>query len=357
LDLQLFSAGERTEEATPKRRQEARDKGQVFKSTELIGASTLFATYLVLKSFGAFMAGHVLVFAQTLWVQGPQQDWSEAGVRLILLRTMGTAALVAAPVLLTAVIVGVAANVVQVGFLFTLQPIMPQFERMSPIAGLKRMFSVRTLVELGKSLFKVIIISYIGYKTVISDIDKFPALINLEVVQTVTFMTTLVSSLLLWASLSMLVMALADYVFQRYDYAQSLRMSKHDVKEESKQVEGNPEIKRRIRQKQREMARGRMMQDIKKADVVVTNPTHFAVALAYQQGEMSAPKVLAKGQGFVALRIRELAKEYDVPMVENKPLARELHHSVEVGQEVPAELYQTIAEVLAFVYQLKQKGY
>jgi flagellar biosynthesis protein FlhB len=356
VDLQLF-AQEKTEEATPRRREDARKKGQVFKSTEVVAAVTMLATYFVLRYVAPFMAGRVFAFSRTLWEQGPMQEWSEAGIFSLVSRTALLVAMVVAPVVLTAALAGTLGNVIQVGFLFTLEPLTPDFSRVNPAAGFKRIFSRRTLVELFKAIIKIAIIGYVAYKTVSDQLDAFPLLISLEVVQMLRFLTDLVSNLLLWVGVSTLVLALADYLYQRYEYEQSLRMSKQEVKEEFKQQEGNPEIRSKIRQKQREMARRRMMQDVQKADVVVTNPTHFAVAISYQQQAMAAPKVLAKGQGFVALRMKELAKEADVPVVENPPLARALFAQADIGQEIPLDLYQAVAEVLAFVYQLKKKGY
>lgn len=356
MNLQLF-AGEKTEEATPKRREEARKKGQVFKSMELVSAVTLLAVYAVLKATGPFIAGRVFSFSRALWEQGATQDWSESGVHMLLNQVFLLVAMVVAPVVLTAAAAGLVANFLQVGFLFTTEPLTPNFDRLNPVSGMKRIFSRRALVEMAKSLIKLTIVAYVAYRTVAGDLEAFPLLVSLDVPQVLQFLVDVVSRLLLWVGVAMLVMAVADYMYQRWEYEQSLKMTKQEVKEEFKQQEGNPEVRSKIRQKQREMARKRMMQDVKKADVVVTNPTHFAVALSYKQPDMAAPKVLAKGQGFLALRIRELAKAENIPIVENPPLARQLYAAVEMGQEIPGDLYQAVAEVLAFVYQLKQKGY
>jgi flagellar biosynthetic protein FlhB len=356
VNLQLF-AGEKTEEATPKRREEARKKGQVFKSMELVGALSLLATYMALKYAAPMMAGRVFTFAVNLWQQGPSQDWSEAGIRVLLNNVFFLVALCAAPIVLTAAVAGTLGNIVQVGFLFTGETLMPNFDRINPASGLKRVFSRRAVVEMIKSLIKVTIIGWVAYKTVAGDLQAFPGLIGLELPQMITFLVDLISRLLLWVGIAMLVLAAADYMYQRYEYEESIKMTKQEVKEEFKQQEGNPEVRSKIRQKMREASRRRMMQDVKKADVVVTNPTHYAVALAYQQEAMAAPKVLAKGQGFIAQRIREEAKSKGVPIVENPPLARQIYAVADVGQEIPGDLYQAVAEVLAFVYQLKQKGY
>jgi len=356
LNLQLFTY-ERTEQATPRRREEARKKGQVFKSMELIGAISLLSTSFVLQYAGPYMAGRVLNFSRALWEEGALQDWSESGVRMLIINVFLLVAVVVAPVLLGAMLAGLVGNYLQVGFLFTAEPLVPNFDRINPLSGLKRVFSRRAVAELAKSLLKISIIGYVAYRTVADDLQTFPILIGLEMNQVVAFMSALVSRLLLWVGLSMLVLSLADYFYQRYEYEQSIRMTKQELKEEFRQTEGSPEVRSRIRQKQREMSRRRMMQDVKKADVVVTNPTHYAVALAYKTKDMAAPTVLAKGQGLIALRIREVAKESSVPVVQNPPLARQLHRAAEVGQEIPADLYQAVAEVLAFIYQLRQKGY
>lgn len=356
MDLQLF-AQEPTEEATPRRREEARKRGQVFKSMELVGAATLLTSYMVLRYFGPYMAGRVLTFSTQLWESGPHQDWTEAGVRLLLINMFLLIALVVAPVALGALVTGLVMNYMQVGFLFTLEPLSPNFDRINPLSGLKRIFSRRALAEFLKSLMKLAIIGYVAYRVVADDLAVFPSLLELDLVQIVRFLIDLVSRLLLWVGLAMLVVAAADFYFQRWDYDRSLRMTRREVKDELRQTEGNPEVRSKIRQKQREMSRRRMMQDVKKADVVVTNPTHYAVALEYKQEAMGAPRVLAKGQGLIALRIREIAKESSVPIVENPLLARELHKTVDVGREVPSEMFQAVAEIFAFLYQLRKKGY
>ncbi len=356
MNLQLF-AQERTEQATPRRREEARRRGQVYKSRELVGAITLLAAYGALELVGPYIGGQVLTFSRTLLSEGALQDWSQEGVHLLLSRTFLLVGTVTAPLLLTAAVAGTAGNLLQVGFLFSLEPLVPKWERINPISGMQRVFSRRSLMEMFKAVFKVTVIGYIAYRTVADELGSFPGLLGLEINQMVVFLSGLISRLFLWVGVAMLVLALADYAYERWEYEQSLRMTRQEVKDEFKQTEGNPEVRQRIRQKQREMARRRMMQDVPKADVVVTNPTHYAVALAYQQEAMSAPKVLAKGRGLVALRIREVAEEHGVPVVENPPLARELHSSAEIGQEIPVALYQAVAEVLAFVYNLKEKGY
>lgn len=324
---------------------------------ELVSAATLLTAVVVLKAAAPFMSGTLLTFAQATWEGGAQQSWAESDVHQLILRFMLTAAMIVAPIALITMVAGVAANLLQVGFLFTLHPVTPDFNKINPASGFKRIFSRRAVAELVKSIAKVTIVGFVAYTAIRDEIVTFPTLIGRAPIQVVGIVAEMVSTVLLRVGLSMLVLALLDFMYQRWEFEQSLRMTKQEVKDEMKQTEGNPEIKSRIRQKQREMARRRMMQDVTKADVVVTNPTHYAVALEYKQGVMEAPRVLAKGQGFLALRIREIAAEAGVPVVENPPVARQIFRLADVGQTIPADLYQSVAEILALVYRLKEKGY
>jgi flagellar biosynthesis protein FlhB len=357
MNLQLFASQERTEPATQRKREEARRRGQVAKSMELISAVTLLTGFSVLTLAAPFMGETLLRYGRLLWEQAAVQDWSDSGVHQLVINLAVTTAIIVAPVALITLLAGLFANLLQVGFLFSLRPITPDFNRINPIAGAQRILSKRALADLAKSLAKIAIVVVVVYVAIKEDLDTFPALITLSPVQFTIAVGELIAKVVLRVGIAMLVVAFLDFVYQRWEYEQSLRMTKQEIKEELKQQEGHPEIRQRIRQKQREMARMRMMQDVKKADVVVTNPTHYAVALAYRQQEMEAPKVLAKGQGFVALRIREIAEEAGIPVVENPPVARQLYQLADVGQVIPADLYQTVAEILAFVYRLKQKGY
>lgn len=352
MRLQLF-AQEKTEAATPRKRQEARRRGQVFRSTELTGAVTLLTAALVLRLTGGPVAGRVLSFSRTLWAEALTQDWSEAGVRLLMTEIVLLVAAATGPILLAAAAAGVTVNLIQVGVLFTAEPLMPKWERISPASGFKRLFSRRTVMELVKALFKIGVIGWIAYRTVAGDLDQFPMLLGMDLTAVLAFLSGLLMRMLLWVGLAMLLLALADFAYQRYEHEQSLKMTRQEVKDEFRQTEGSPEVRGLIRQRQREMARRRMMQDVPRADVVITNPTHYAVALQYRQSEMAAPVVLAKGPGHLALKIRELAQEHGVPVVEDPPLARALFRSAAVGEPIPLEFYQAIAEVLAFVYRLK----
>ena len=246
-------------------------------------------------------------------------------------------------------------NLLQVGFIFSLEPLMPSLEKLDPISGMGRLISKRSLVELAKSLFKVGVVGFFIYRVIKQNLLNNAMLINAELWASLKATSSMLLGMVFEICAVMLVLAALDFLYQNWEYRQNLKMSKHDVKQEFKQSEGDPQIKGKIKERQRAMAMQRMMQEVPKADVVITNPTHFAVALKYDNKMMAAPQIVAKGQDFVALRIKEIAKEHKVVIVENKPLARALHASTEVGDAVPAELYKSVAEVLAYVYRLKRR--
>jgi flagellar biosynthetic protein FlhB len=243
----------------------------------------------------------------------------------------------------------------QVGFKIITKPFVPKFDRFNPISGLKKIVSPRSLVELGKGLLKALILAWVLYRAIRNERDLFLSVMMFPLEQGVGIVLRKIWALALRMALFLLLIGLIDYSYQKWSFEKSIRMSKQEIKDEYKQMEGDPTIKRRIRQKQRELARGRMMSDVPKADVVVTNPTQIAVAVQYDSKSMVAPVVVAKGQGLLAKRIRDIAEENKIPVIENKPLARALMAQVEVGETVPQELYRSVAEVLAFIYRLKDR--
>ncbi|MBC8016284.1 MAG: flagellar biosynthesis protein FlhB [Sporomusaceae bacterium] len=353
FDLQLF-AGEKTEEATPKRKEEARKKGQVAKSMEINSVFVIVAAFFTLKVIGAYifdeLAGYMkFVFTNLIvddfTITSAQQVF--IGFAMVFLKTV-------LPVLCVILVTALSINFVQVGFNFTMEPLMPNFDKINPLKGFGRLFSKRSLVELAKSLLKIAIIGGFVYRFMIKQTQQIPALINAELIDSLYLIASLILDLVFNISTVLFIMAVFDYMYQWWEHQESMKMSKQDIKQEHKQAEGDPQIKGKIKQRQREMAMRRMMQDIPKADVVVTNPTHFAVALQYDQ-EMLAPIIVAKGQDIIAQKIKEIAKEHKVIIVENKMLARALYTAVEIGQPVPHDLYQAVAEVLAYVYKLKKR--
>jgi flagellar biosynthetic protein FlhB len=260
------------------------------------------------------------------------------------------------PILIIIMVAGVLANVVQTGGLhFSLHPLKPKWSKLNPLKGFGRIFSKTSLVELFKSLFKISIVSVIAYQTINSHWDEIPLLMGYGVGQVLVFMGEVMVEIMIKVLLVMIFLAALDFSFQKYTYLENLRMTKQEVKDERKDLEGNPQIKQRIRSVQMEMMRRRMMAAVPEADVVVTNPTHFSIAIKYDTKIDAAPVVVAKGQNEIALRIREIAKESNVPLVEDKPLARTLYKTVDVGQLIPASLYKAVAEILAYVFKLKGK--
>lgn len=353
FDLQLFN-GEKTEEATPKRRQESRKKGQVAKSNEINSVFVILAAFCTLKFLGDHAYNQLTGFMKTTLSSLATPDFTFQSVQLIYVKAVVVLLKTVLPVLFVIMIIAVMINFMQVGAMFSTEVIIPKFSKLNPISGFQRLFSKRSLVELAKSIFKVCIIGYFIYRFAVLQTGDIPKLINMEIIDSVALAASLVLDLAFQIIAVMMILAIFDYIYQWWEHNQSLKMSKQEVKEEFKQTEGNPQIKSKIKEKQRAIAMRRMMQEIPKADVVVTNPTHLAIALKYEKN-MSAPVVLAKGQDFIAERIKQVAREHKVVVVENKPLARALYPVVEIGDVVPPELYQAVAEVLAYVYRLKKR--
>ncbi|MGE5552325.1 MAG: flagellar biosynthesis protein FlhB [Betaproteobacteria bacterium] len=354
LDLQRF-AGERTEPATPKRKEEARKKGQVPRSHELVTAGVLAGVFLLLHWSGASLVQRLTEYLAASLEDATGADLTDGQVLAGYLELAWFFLSAVTPLFLVALGVGLLLNYLQVGFLFTAAPLAPDLGKINPGRGLKRMFSRHALVELVKSLAKVMLIAWAAFGAARPAFELLLALNQQELGDVFPTLETLVYRVGLRVSLVLLVLAALDYAYQRWDYNRNLRMSKQEVKDELKQQEGDPQVRGRIRSRMRQMALRRMMQKVPQADVVITNPTHLAVALQYDARTMRAPEVVAMGADYVAQRIRELAEESGVPIVENPPLARALWVGAEVGQAVPVDLYQAVAEVLAFVYRLKRR--
>lgn len=347
---------EKTEQATPKRREEARQKGQVARSNELSSVAILLTGFMSLSFLGAYMYDHLRNFTMHILLNSFTLELNTITIRSHVISWLASFGKILAPMVILLVAAALAVNYAQIGVLFAGKQLEPKFNRISPMSGIKRIFSLRGLVELAKGLFKIGAVAYITYLTIDAETNRIVSLIDMEVGQIFGLSGSIILSLGFRISLLLLVMAILDYSFQRYDYEKNLRMTRQEVREEVKQQEGDPQIRSRIRTLQREMSQQRMMSDVGQADVVVTNPTHIAVALRYNSEEMEAPVLLAKGQRLVAEKIKELARQAGVPLVENKPLARALFKAVQIGEEVPEELFKAVAEVLAFVFQLRQKS-
>ncbi|MGI6669459.1 MAG: flagellar biosynthesis protein FlhB [Acetivibrionales bacterium] len=362
INLQLFAAStsseERTEKATPKKRRDAREKGHVFQSREISMAIVLLLAFISIKAHGKNISGIIYEFTVKVLTEYPKMD--DLHMPSILASLSADAIIVffrtAGPILLITAIAGFIVSLSQVGFLFTVELLKPKFDRINPISGLKRIFSMKGAVEFVKAFLKVVLISYVSYTFINGKVHAIMGIMNMEMDQIAAFICQTSIDLAIRVCVVLVILGVFDFAYQWWEYEKSLRMTKQEVKDEFKQTEGNPEIKSRIRQKQRQMSLRRMMQEVPKADVIITNPTHFACALKYDAEVSPAPVLIAKGQDYIAVRIKEIAKENNVEIVENKQLARTIYETVDIGQAIPPELYQAVAEVLAFVYSLKGKA-
>ncbi|MDQ1913324.1 flagellar biosynthesis protein FlhB [Paenibacillus sp. GD4] len=355
LDLQLFS-GEKTESATPKKRQEARQKGQVAKSMDLSAAFILFFTFMSFVLFGSFMKDQLLAMFKSIFYDFLLYDPTIENVQTLGTRLLLQMLMIVGPIFIIALVIGVAANYLQIGFLFTADPLKMKFEKINPISGAKNIFSLRSVVDFLKSVLKMSIIGVVVFNTLWGERSQVMELAHHPIEDILWFTSSLTLSLGLKIGLILIVLAIFDYMYQRYEHEKSLKMSKQDIKDEYKKTEGDPLIKSKIREKQRRMAMQRMMQEVPKADVVITNPTHFAIALKYDAEKMQAPMVIAKGTDYIALKIKQIAKENGIMTMENKPLARALYAQVEIGEAIPNDMFQAVAEVLAYVYKVKGKA-
>ena len=350
FDLQRF-AGEKTEEPTAKKRADARKKGQVARSQELNSAFVLLVGFFGLKLLWDSIYGTIATYTTYVFTNLNQTVDTEnilrifIGIVIILAKT-------AFPIMIFIMLIGLAVNFFQVGLNFNTESIEFKLDKLNPINGFGRIFSKRSLVELVKSFFKILVIGFFLYRFIHEQILAMPQFMFFDLTTSLTLVAEIIFRMAFIVIGVIMSMAVMDYGYQKWQTTQDLKMTKQEVKDEMKQTEGDPQIKGKIRQKQRQMAMARMMKEVPKADVIITNPTHYAVALSYEQG-MVAPTVIAKGQDLVAKRIKEIGREARVPIVENKPLARALYAAVQIGDSVPQELYQAVAEVLAYVYRLQ----
>ncbi|MCL2188137.1 MAG: flagellar biosynthesis protein FlhB [Defluviitaleaceae bacterium] len=362
LNLQFFAddgGSEKTEEATPKKRQKAREEGQVAKSQEVSTAFMLLVAFFTLRMFaGGLLDGIVAMFdfhGQYIFLGTRAID--DVQIARHVAWVFGQILLMAAPMFLVAVVIGVITNVIQVGWKVTSKPLMPKFSKLNPLKGFKKIVSLQSLMNLVKSLLKLAIIGSVVYIMVMGAVETtLPILLGMEPLRGMIIIGNLIANMGLAIGAFYLFIAALDFGYTRWKHNKDLRMTKHEVKEEWKQMDGNPQIKGKIRQKMREVSMRRMMQNVPQADVIITNPTHYAVALKYDLlGPLTAPILVAKGVDFMAKRIRDAAIEHDITIVENPPLARAIYNDVEVDKEIPEELYVAVAEIMAYVFQLKNK--
>lgn len=345
--------GERSEAPTARRRQEAREEGQVPRSADLNGAAVLLAGLLLLSIYGGAMRDGMIELLREM-LDLSQTDPNQAGAWLW--QAGASLARLLTPFLAFLMLAVVIAGLLQTGLLIVPKKLQPKLENLSPMRGVKRLFSLETLTRFGMSLVKVAIVGGVAYFGVLNLLDSVLAASAAEVRGVLLMSSQYVLELSLQLALVLLVLALLDFAFQRYRNEQQLKMTKQDVRDEFKKMEGDPLVKSRRRRAQQQLAMQRISRDVPQADVVVTNPTEYAVALRYDETSMTAPKVVAKGVDFLALRIRQIAQQHGVPVLQRPPLARGLYAAVDVGEDVPPEYYRAVAEVLAYVYQLSNRA-
>jgi flagellar biosynthetic protein FlhB len=348
--------GEKTEPATPRRREEVRKKGQVAKSTDLTSSVVLMAAMLALYFLMPTLMRMLTELTRSYLENAATMRVDSAAATTLFIRATMQAGVFFMPFMLIIGSAAMLANVAQVGFKLSDYPITPRMEKLNPMTGFKRMFSARALVEFVKSIMKLILVGLIAYLTIRGEFQRLVSLSNVDVWGAWAFLGKLCFTLGMRIAIAFLALGLADYGFQRYQFEQDIKMTKEEVRQEIKDFEGDPQIRARVRRIRRQMAINRMMTEVPNAAVVVTNPTSLAIALKYETDDMAAPIVAAKGARLMADRIREIAAENGVPIVENAPLAQTLYKSVEVGGYIPEDLYRTVAEVLAYVYQIDRRS-
>ena len=364
-NLQFFAkdgpGGERTEPATAKKLRDARKKGQVAKSKEVANGTCLLALFLMMKIWIGNTGNSLMTMFPTIYNRIPEFSRNYDGeipfksilysIQIGMIQVL----LIAAPFLLVGFVLCFVSDLVQVKWKPTSKPLKPKFNKLNPVNGFKRFFSVSSLVELLKSLLKIGIIAYVSYSYLQDKWQNLYVLYGISLKQSIGLIGEMVADLGLRISIVYMAIVAADYAYQKWKFKEDMKMTKQEIKDEYKQDEGDPQIKGKIRQKMREASMRRMMQSIPKADVIITNPTHYAVAIKYAPEEFDAPFVVAKGTDHLAQRIKQIGRENKVEIVENKPLARTLYANVDIGQTIPPELFEAVAEVLAFVFSLKGK--
>jgi len=348
-------ASEKSEKATPKRRSDERKKGNIFQSKDAVSVAVLLASFYSLQFYFPSIISNLINLINSMFDQIVQiKSLSIESIQLIYIQVTIVFLVIALPLLFVSMGTNIIAVGAQTRFLYTMSSIKFKFERLDLLKGIQKLFSLRSLVDLFKSILKILILAAIVYSTLEPRMNSLIGLFDMEFMQVLVFLGQTIMSVVTSVGMFFIFLALADYAYQWYEYEKNIRMSKQDIKEEYRQMEGDPQIKNKIKERQRLMSQRRMMQNVPKADVIIRNPTHYAIAVQYEMGKQRAPIILAKGMDSLALKIIEVAEKHNIPSIENKPLARGLYEAVEIDQEIPEKYYHAVAEVLAFVYQLKK---
>lgn len=362
-NLQFFAkegpGGEKTEEATPKKKEESRKEGSVAKSKDLVTGVSLFALFLTLRFAMNYVGTKLIEIFSKYWTHISSAITEGYSVQLFIatMHEIGKdMIIIVAPFLIVGFVISFFANKIQFKWMVTGKPMQPKLSKINPISGIKRIFSARSLFELGKSVIEVLLIGYMAYTVLKNHLNDLFLLYDVTIEQSLAMLMSIIWEMGIRISIVMIIVGIVDYMYQRYKHKEDLKMTKQEVKDEYKNTEGDPKIKGQQKQRMRQASQRRMMNSVPEADVVITNPTHFAVALKYDAFEHSAPVVTAKGTDFLAAKIKDSAREHGVEIVENKPLARMLYYNVELDHEIPPELYKAVADILAYVYNLKKAG-
>ena len=346
---------EKTEKATPKKRRDQRKEGNVLQSKEIVTAASVLGIFSIVRLLAGFLVKNLLSIYTRIYEQSGTFIVNADSFMRLIVDAITVIVITVGPVCIAAMILGIIPTVAQTKGLFTMKALKPKFSRLNPLEGVKKMFSLQSLVGIVKGLIEVIAIGVLVFNEISDRMPRILALMDAGVMQGIAFTAVSIYDLVMTICIVLVFVAAADFLFQWWQFEKKLKMSKQEVKDEFKQMEGDPQIKSKIKQRQQEMARSRMMQQVPTADVVIRNPTHYAVALKYDQDKNRAPEVIAKGKGYLAMRIVQIAEEHDVYCMENPPLARALYSQVDLGREIPYELYDAVAEVLTVVYKEKNK--
>ncbi|MEN8257734.1 MAG: flagellar biosynthesis protein FlhB [Thermodesulfobacteriota bacterium] len=350
------SGQEKTEEPTSRRLQEARKKGDVLKSMEVPSAAVLLFGLLALFMMRTYLFDRFLLVMRHYLGQIHSYTITPSNMMPLTIEAMTFFAILVGPLMAVIFLTALSSNYAQVGVLFTTEKIAPKYEKIDPLKGIQRLFSMQTVFNTIKSIAKLAIIGWVAYSVVRENVYNLLPLMDQPPLAIFIFYAEVSFWMFLKTALIIALLAFIDWLFQRWQFMKKMKMTKQEVKEEAKNTEGDPHVKGRIRSIQMEMARKRMMAEVPEADVIITNPTRLAIAIKYDNSTMIAPQVVAKGAGVIANRIKEIAKEHNIPLMEDKPLARALYKTVEIGEEIPANLFQAVAEILAHVYSVRNRA-
>lgn len=344
---------EKTEKATPKKRRDQRKEGNVLQSKEIVTAASVLGIFAAMRLLAEFMVKNVLNYSADVFEHSAGYEVNPDTVMPLVVDIFTVIVITVMPICLIAMVLGIIPTVAQTRGLFAMKSLMPKFSRLNPLEGIKKLFSMQAIVGILKGLIEVIVVGVLVYNEISDRMPRIIALMDSGVMQGIAYTALSIFDMVMLICIMLVFVAAGDFLFQWWQFEKKLKMSKQEVKEEYKQMEGDPQVKSKIKQRQQQMAQRRMMQDVPSADVVVRNPTHYAVALKYDQDKNRAPVVLAKGADYLALRIIDIAENHDVMCIENPVLARALYSQVDLGREIPIELYDAVAEVLLIVYKAK----